>query len=163
MWRGIDLALRFVYVALVVLMVATAGYGYWNTRHARTMTFTTWLRLKERTMYARVRMIRCEMVHPDRLDSCLGHDAELRAMADALRAAREQTTYKAALGAARDTLTKYYKPDEAAAFRLYADHGLLVLYAHYAGKPAIWLGAYTNHFLIYPSQLPASLRKALDL
>ncbi len=148
---------------LVTLMLATAGYGYWSTRHARTMTFTTWLRLKERTMYARVRMIRCEMVHPDRLETCLGRDAELRTMAEAIRAARKQTTYKDALAAARETLTKYYKDDEAAGFRLYAEQGLIVLYAHYPQKPAIWLGFANKHFLIYPSQLPAQLRHSLDL
>lgn len=154
---------RRTLAALMTLMLATAAYGIYATRHARTMTFTTWLRLEERTRYARISMIQCEMVHPDRLESCLGHDAELRTLADALRAVRTATSYQDALAAAHDKLTKYYKPDEAAAFRLYARDGLYVLFAHYGHKPAIWLGWSNKHYLIYPHQLPANLRRTLDL
>jgi hypothetical protein len=148
---------------LMVLMLATAGYGYYAARHTRTMTFTTWLRLQERTRYARITMIECEMAHPDRLESCLGHDPELRAMADALRAARKAANHADAVAAARGKLTEYYKPDEAAAFRLVEDHGLWLLFAHYGHKPAIWLGYEAKHYLIYPHQLPPARRKALDL
>lgn len=156
---------RRTLAVLMIVMLATAAYGVYDTRHARTMTFTTWLRLEERTRFARISMIECEMAHPDRLESCLGHDPELRALADALRAVRTSKTYEDAVAAARDKLTKYYKPDEAAAFRLYEHDNLFVLFAHYGHKPAIWLGwsTATKHYLIYPHQLPASLRATLNL
>src|SRR5512135_2493471 len=38
---------------LVVLMVASAVYGAIRARHARTMSIMTWMRLQERTKYAR--------------------------------------------------------------------------------------------------------------
>ncbi len=153
---------------LVVLMLATAGYGYWSTRHAHTMTILTWERLKERTRYARAALIECEILHPAPLhpgatETCIRHDPDVIAMADALKAASKETSYPDAVAAARDKLTSYYKPDEAAGFRLHVDGSLVVLYAKYGRKPAIWLGYANKRFIVHAYQLPPRVRAILDL
>ncbi len=154
--------------ALVVLMVATAGYGYWDTRHAHPMTILTWERLKERTRYARAALIECEILHPAPLhpgatETCIRHDPELIAMADALKDASKAASYPDALAAARDKLTSYYKPDEAAGFRLHVEGNLFVLYAKYGRKPAIWLGYANKRFIVHAYQLPRQVRTMLGL
>jgi hypothetical protein len=150
-------------VALVALMLASASYGAYTAHRAHAMSLMTWLRLEQRTKYARLGLIECEMAHPDRLESCLGRDPELRAMAHAVRAAHVATSYDEALAAAHDKLRDFYKDDEASAFRLVRFQDTLVLFARYGRNPAIWLGYANGHYTIYPHQLPPRLRVALNL
>jgi hypothetical protein len=148
---------------LVVCMVATGAWGAYDAHRSHAMSIMTWTRLEERTKYARVRMIMCEMAHPDGIERCIVRDPELRAMADALKAAHGAKSVDDALDLAHDKLASFYKPDEAAAFRIVELRGQLVLFAQRGHKPAIWLGYYKNRFLIHPDQLTPELQRKLKL
>ena len=141
---------------LAALMFASAIYGGAMARHQRTMSIMTWMRLEERTKFARAALKECEKEHPDQTRTCVRHDPQLRALADALEVV-VKTDFKddeAGLAAARDKLGEYYKPDEAAAFRLRQMDDALVIYARYAHNKAIWLGVAKGHFLTKSEQLP---------
>jgi hypothetical protein len=149
---------------LAVLMLGSAIYGGLMARHQRTMSIMTWFRLEQRTKYARAELKECEKEHPDQVRTCVRHDPQLRALADALEVVVKGTfpDDDAALAAVREKLGEYYKPDEANAFRVREIDDVLLIYARYARKKAIWLGLAKGHFLTKPEQLPTDrLRKFL--
>jgi hypothetical protein len=149
---------------LVAIAIGTAVFGVHEAHHRRAMSIMTWFRLDERTHAARAELRACVQAHPDGVRDCVHHDRALRALADALDAARASAGDRdAALAAARDKLAEYYKPDEADAFRLLGDDDVLVVYARYARKPAIWLGNGGGHWLVHPQDLPEGLRRALGI
>jgi hypothetical protein len=154
--------------ALGVLMLATGVYGAIAARHGRTMSIMTFMRLDERTKYARAELKQCEADHPDQINDCIKQNPQIHALALGLKAVikSEQDDPRdddAALAAAHEQIAQYYKPDEAAAFRLAAADKTLVVYAKYARKKAIWLGVAGNKFLTRPEQLPPALRKRLGV
>ncbi len=153
---------------LMLLMIATAGYGTYVAHHQHTMTILTWERLKERTKYARAGLIECEILHPTALhpgatETCIRHDPELVAMLEAVRAAERSELDTDALAAAHEKLARYYKSDEASAFEVAKDGDTVVVFATYARQPAIWLGIAGKHFIIHPHQLPPRLLRLLHL
>jgi hypothetical protein len=146
---------------LAVLMLGSAIYGSLMARHQRTMPILTWLRLEQRTKHARAELKECEQEHPDQVRTCVRHDPQLRALADALEVVvkNDYPDDATALAAAREKLLGYYKPDEANAFRIRDIDDVLVIYARYARKRAIWLGVEKGHFLTKPEQLPTDRLK----
>ncbi len=159
--------IRLIWI-LSILMVASAAYGTFAVRHQRTMSIMTWMRLEERTKYARDALIECVKNREATTRECLLKDRELRAMAEALEAAadaldRAPNDADRALAVAREKLGAYYKPDEADAFRLMRDGDLYIVYARYARKPAIWVGEQKGKWIIHARDLPAALRKRLGV
>lgn len=157
-----------VLAALLTFMVATAGYGAYKARHAHTMTIMTWLRIEERTKYARKQLAECHQQHPDDFHQCLDTNPEVRAMKEGLVAAvkiaqRAPQDVQAQVAAAREKLVAYYKDDEADAFELASTREALVLFARYGRKPAIWLGWVNGKFTINAQRLPPALHKLLRL
>jgi len=149
---------------LAVLMLGSAIYGGIMARHQRTMSIMTWFRLEQRTKYAYAELKECEKEHPDQIRTCVRHDPQLRALADGLEVVikNDFPDDETALAAAREKLLEYYKTDEANAFRIRRIDDVLVIYARYARKKAIWLGVAKGHFLTKPEQLPTDrLRKFL--
>ena len=154
--------------ALGAIMLATTVFGAIQARHSRTMSIMTWLRLEERTKYARAELKQCEKDHPDQIRECLMKDPQLLALAKGLEAViksehDDPRDDDAALAAAHEKISEYYKPDEAAAFRLAASGKILVVYARYARKKAIWLGITKGKFVIKPEDLDDRLRRILGL
>jgi hypothetical protein len=153
---------------LAVLMLATGTLGAIGAHKQHTMTIMTWMRLQERTKFARSELRDCEQAHPDGVRDCVHKDPQIRALANALEAvikSDEQDLHDddAAIAVMQDKLAEYYKPDEAAAFRLAAGPQILVVFARYPHRKAIWLGATKGRFLTKPEQLPAPLRKLLGV
>jgi hypothetical protein len=153
---------------LVLLMIATGGFGVYRARKVRQMSILTWMRLEERTKFARAELRQCEKDHPDQVRDCVFKNPQTQALAQGLEAVlkSEQDDPRdddAALEAAHEKISEYYKPDEAAAFRLVAADKVLVVYAKHPGKKAIWLGLTKGKFIIKPEELPARLRKLLEV
>jgi len=153
---------------LAALMLASGTRGAIGAHKSHAMTIMTWTRLQERTKFARAELRECEAAHPDAIRDCVRKNPQIRALAEALEAvikSDEQDLHDsdAALAAAREKLAEYYKPDEAAAFRLIAGKDILVVFARYPHRKAIWLAATKGKFLTKPEQLPDALRKILGL
>jgi len=154
-------------VVLVVLMTATTAYSAVFAYQKHTIPTMTWVRLDARTKHARKELGVCVQQHPDEVARCLEANRAIRAMRDSLieavRAAKAGGDLAAQLAAVRAKLAEYYKPDEAAAFRLASTKEAAVVYAPHRRKPAIWLAFVKGKFTIDPQKLPPAMHELLRL
>ena len=160
-------ARRKTLIALVGLSIATASFGAFATHRMHAIGMVAQIRLNARTAVAHARFERCVADTHDR-SGCRRYDGSAVALAHALDAANQSLNEVAgdgvrALDRARETLATYYRADEASAFHLYGQHGVVMLFVRFRRQPPIWLARDAHRIIDDPARLPAEAREVLGL
>lgn len=136
--------------AALACIVLTGGLGLYVVRSSTSLSVGVQTRLRARTGY----------FHHEAVDALAhGLDAALASFK------RAPTDGAAALAAAQEAIQTLYHPDEAAAFHLYADHGVIMLFVRFKNEPPIWLAGDSVHHRAIgdPKVLPPDAQLALGL
>jgi hypothetical protein len=155
--------------ALVVLAMLSAGFGVLAAHKMHgSMQISTWMRLEMRTGAGRLEARRCAQEHDPGYRGCAKENGSFVALVEALDEVyitlRDHPgDTDAALDHARDKIGEYYKPDETAAWQLYADEGVYILYVRYSKRPALWIGRDKRQLIFDATKLPPGARKKLGL
>ena len=128
----------------------------------------TWMRVQARTQAGFREFRQCAAEQHGDSRGCARKNKAFVALVEALDqvylALKDHPDDKdAALDRARDKIGEYYKPDETAAFELYADEGVYILYVFYAKHDVVWLGRDARQLITDPAKLPPGARTLLTL
>jgi hypothetical protein len=154
---------------VAVLATASGVVGYLGARSVHgSMQISTWMRLSLRTGVGMVDYRKCVADHEPSYRGCGRENHAFNALVDALNAVyitlRDHPgDADAALDQARAKLGEYYKPDETAAWRLYTEDNLYMLYVKFGHKKRLWLARDVRQVILDPAKLPAGARTVLGL
>ena len=73
----------------------------------------------------------------------------------------DPTNQDLALEKAHQALEQFYKPNEAAEFRLYADQGVYMLFIKFGREPALFIARDAQHMILESAKLPPAARKLI--
>jgi hypothetical protein len=154
---------------LVVLATLSAGLGVLGAHKMHgAMQISTWMRLSLRTNAGTIEMRNCMKEHEPGYRGCRRENHAFVALAQGLDEAyvalRDHPgDTDAALDAARAKISEYYKPDETAAWRLYADEGVVMLYVRFSKRDVLWIGRDNHQLILDLAKLPPGAHKVLGL
>jgi hypothetical protein len=159
-------------VALLGVIVLSASIGGIAAHHMKdTVQLSTWERLRYRTREGIGELQRCIAASPTHDEiSCAKQNRVLLAMTRGIDAAiatlaGDHGAFDIAQDRARKHIAEFYKPDEARAFKLYADEGVVILYVHHRARQTIWLGFSpgTHKLLLHAADLPQAARTVIGV
>jgi hypothetical protein len=155
-------------VAVTIVVALSAAFGIVGAHKMHGgLQMSTWMRISLRTQAGFVEAHRCIKERGD----ARGCGRENHAFVALVQALDEVYIWlrdhpgdtDTALDRGRDKIADYYKPDEAAAFQLYADEGVYMLYVRYGKRDRIWIARDAKQLLLDPTKLPPGALKALDI
>ena len=153
------LAILFACATLSGVLVAV------SVHRTHGMPIGTWTRIQARTSYASTEYHKCLKREANRR-ICGSENPGFVAVRNALNAAvttltADPTNRDVALDKAHQALEEFYKPDEAAEFRLYADQGVYMLFIKFGREPPLYTARDAQRIILDTASLPAAARKLL--
>ena len=159
----------FAVLAIIALSAAIGVVAAHSMKDA--VQFSTWQRLRYRTREGIGELQRCIAASPTHdMAPCAKQNRVLLALTRGIDAAistlaGDHNAFDIAQDRAREHIAEFYKPDEAKAFKLYAEDGVVILYVRHRARETIWLGfsPSAHKLLLHAAELPPQAREVLGI